>query len=147
MLCRRGNIRGTDIGAIRVSRTTSTVEVAAHVARGFAEATREPDPRDPRVLVTPLEGGPAPTHDDTPRQPRGFAPKPARDFAPRPARSRDFAAKPTRDFAPKPARPRDFQAKPAREVPSKPVQDVPPKRPSPRRRAVPPRSRNRSSRA
>jgi ATP-dependent RNA helicase DeaD len=148
MLCRRGNIRGTDIGAIRVSRTTSTVEVAAHVARGFAEATREPDPRDPRVLVTPLEGGPAPTHEDAPRPPRGFAPKPARDFAPRPARPRDFAAKPGRDFAPKPARPRDFEGKPARdftpkparprdfeakptrEVPSKPVQDVPPKRPS-----------------
>jgi ATP-dependent RNA helicase DeaD len=54
MLCRRGNIRGTDIGAIRVSRTSSTVDVAERVARSFAEATREPDPRDPRVVVAPL---------------------------------------------------------------------------------------------
>jgi ATP-dependent RNA helicase DeaD len=150
MLCRRGNIRGTDIGAIRVGRTTSTVEVAAHVARGFAEATREPDPRDPRVLVMALEGGQAPMREEAPRPARGFAPKPARDFvakpgrprdfaakpvrdfASKPARPRDFASKPARDFAPKPVRPRDFAAKPAREreQPSKPVDDVPPKRPS-----------------
>jgi ATP-dependent RNA helicase DeaD len=58
MLCRRGNIRGSDIGAIRVSRTSSMVDVAARVARSFAEATREPDPRDPRVLVTPLQSPP-----------------------------------------------------------------------------------------
>jgi len=58
MLCRRGNIRGSDIGAIRVSRTSSTVEVAASVARGFEEAAREPDPRDPRVEISPASGAP-----------------------------------------------------------------------------------------
>jgi ATP-dependent RNA helicase DeaD len=63
MLCRRGNIRGSDIGAIRVNRTTSTVEVAASVARGFAEATSEPDPRDPRVEVTPFSDGPGREHE------------------------------------------------------------------------------------
>jgi ATP-dependent RNA helicase DeaD len=58
MLCRRGNIRGSDIGAIRVSNTFSSVEVAASVAEAFAQATREPDPRDPRVHVTPFNGDP-----------------------------------------------------------------------------------------
>ena len=57
MLCRRGNIRGSDIGAIRVSRTSSTVEVAASVAGDFEQAAREPDPRDPRVEIAPLSGG------------------------------------------------------------------------------------------
>jgi ATP-dependent RNA helicase DeaD len=68
MLCRRGNIRGSDIGAIRVSRVSSTVDVAAHVARDFAQATREPDPRDPRVLITRLH--PAPTPRRPQREPQ-----------------------------------------------------------------------------
>jgi ATP-dependent RNA helicase DeaD len=58
MLCRRGNIRSADLGAIRVSRTSSTVDVAAGVARSFAQATREPDARDSRVLITPLQPAP-----------------------------------------------------------------------------------------
>ncbi len=54
MLCRRGQIRGSDIGAIHVDRMSSTVEVATRVARAFAAATRAPDPRDPRVRVSPV---------------------------------------------------------------------------------------------
>jgi ATP-dependent RNA helicase DeaD len=138
MLCRRGNVRGTDIGAIRVGATSSTVEVAAAVAQGFAESTREPDPRDPRVLVTPFSGVPVrepqseraeqrprahvpPSQHRAPRDlgddraapgPRAFAAKaPPRDFAAK-APPRDFAAKaPPRDFAPKPFV-RDFAKSP-----------------------------------
>jgi ATP-dependent RNA helicase DeaD len=51
MLCRRGGIRGTDIGAIRVAARFSVVEIAAAVASSFEQATREPDPRDPRVFI------------------------------------------------------------------------------------------------
>ena len=51
MLCRRGGIRGTDIGAIRVAPRFSVVEISADVAGSFELATREPDPRDPRVLI------------------------------------------------------------------------------------------------
>jgi ATP-dependent RNA helicase DeaD len=51
MLCRRGGIRGTDIGAIRVAPRFSVVEIAAEVANSFEQATREPDPRDPRVFI------------------------------------------------------------------------------------------------
>ncbi|HET9934567.1 MAG TPA: DEAD/DEAH box helicase [Polyangiaceae bacterium] len=54
MLCRRGQIKSSDIGAIRVARTSSTVEVAAAAAPRFFEATRRPDKRDSRVVVTPV---------------------------------------------------------------------------------------------
>jgi ATP-dependent RNA helicase DeaD len=152
MLCRRGNIRGSDIGAIRVNRTTSMVEVAASVASGFAESAREPDPRDPRVMIAPMSDGSANEQDHeqaerpAPQRPRAHVPpsqhrpsaqqrpqrgpspyqpgpKPMRDFAPKPAR--DFAPKPARDFAPKPAR--DFAPKPARDFAPKPVRDFAPK--------------------
>jgi len=152
MLCRRGNIRGSDIGAIRVNRTSSLVEVAASVARGFAESAREPDPRDPRVMISLLSDGPVNEPDEAPRpapqrprahvppsQHRGPAqqrplqpassppqhtgPRQTRDFAPRPGR--DFAPKAARDFAPKPAR--DFASKPARDLAPKAVRELPSK--------------------
>jgi ATP-dependent RNA helicase DeaD len=53
MLCRRGGIRSSDIGAIRVSRKFSSVEVAARVSEGFRHATRTPDRRDPNVSIIP----------------------------------------------------------------------------------------------
>ncbi|MBX3202810.1 MAG: DEAD/DEAH box helicase, partial [Labilithrix sp.] len=51
MMCRRGQITGRDIGAIRVGRTSSVIEVTNHVAESFERATAKPDPRDPRVHV------------------------------------------------------------------------------------------------
>jgi ATP-dependent RNA helicase DeaD len=139
MLCRRGNIRGSDIGAIRVNRTTSIVEVAASVASGFEEAASAPDPRDPRVMISSFSGGaePEPEHEheqaarpepqrprahvppsqhrppaqQRPEPARGFAGKAPRDFAPR--APRDFAGKAPRDFAPK--APRDFAPRAPRD--------------------------------
>jgi ATP-dependent RNA helicase DeaD len=149
MLCRRGNIRGSDIGAIRVNRTTSIVEVATAVAKGFGDSAREPDPRDPRVMIAPMSDGPGrePDHDSAsaqepeperaPQRPRAHVPpsqhrpprapvlhppgqRAPRDFAAsKPAR--DFADKPARDFADKPAR--DFADKPARDFAGKPARD------------------------
>ncbi len=66
MLCRRGDIRGSDIGAIEVSRFFSNVEVSARVAAAFARNTSEPDPRDPRVVVAPLREGRAPERQERP---------------------------------------------------------------------------------
>jgi ATP-dependent RNA helicase DeaD len=159
MLCRRGNIRGSDIGAIRVSRTSSTVEVAAHVAQGFAEATREPDPRDPRVLVSPLDGPPpaerepearerapraprelsrsaprdsatGPHREQAPRAPRDFAPRAPRDFAPR--APRDFAPRAPRDFAAKGKPAGDFAPRAPRDFGTRPPRDFAPKGRPPR---------------
>ena len=53
MACRRGGIKGSDVGAIRVTRTYSTIDVSSAAAPTFERATREPDPRDPRVKIRP----------------------------------------------------------------------------------------------
>jgi DbpA RNA binding domain len=118
MLCRRGNIRGSDIGAIRVTRTSSTVEVAGAVARGFAEAAREQDPRDPRVMITPLaEGRDSEPETEAPRpaaqRPRAHVP-PSEHRPPRAARSFDSPAPRPHAAAPRPA------AKPTAAAPSRP---------------------------
>ncbi len=151
MLCRRGNIRGSDIGAIRVNRTTSIVEVATAVAKGFEDSARAPDPRDPRVMIAPMSDGPGrePDQDSaqeaeperTPQRPRAHLP-PSQHRPPRapvlqpPGQRapRDFSAKPARDFGNKPARdfaaraPRDFAGKPPRDF-AKPARDFAAKAP------------------
>jgi ATP-dependent RNA helicase DeaD len=51
MVCRRGEVRGADVGNIRIARAFSTVEIAANVADAFAETVAKPDPRNPRVFI------------------------------------------------------------------------------------------------
>jgi ATP-dependent RNA helicase DeaD len=51
LVCRRGGVGGHEIGAIDVGPVFSTVHVASGAAEAFARAAREPDPRDPRVLI------------------------------------------------------------------------------------------------
>jgi ATP-dependent RNA helicase DeaD len=51
VVCRRGNIRGSDVGSIRVDDRQSFVDVAADVAPGFEAEAAKPDPRDPRVRI------------------------------------------------------------------------------------------------
>jgi ATP-dependent RNA helicase DeaD len=51
MLCRRGNVNGGDIGAIRIARSFSVVNVAKDVADAFERSAREPDERNPRVTI------------------------------------------------------------------------------------------------
>jgi ATP-dependent RNA helicase DeaD len=64
MVCRRGGIRGSDVGAIQVERAYSTVDVAAAAAGAFAIAAREPDPRDPRVVIHPAGEAQPPRDED-----------------------------------------------------------------------------------
>jgi ATP-dependent RNA helicase DeaD len=51
VVCRRGEIRGRDVGAIRVEPTYAIVDVASEVAEGFARAAALPDPREPNVTI------------------------------------------------------------------------------------------------
>jgi ATP-dependent RNA helicase DeaD len=53
ILCRRGRIRGADVGAIRVDADHSIVEVQGAVAEAFAVNAARPDPRDPRLHIRP----------------------------------------------------------------------------------------------
>ncbi len=55
IVCRRGGIRGSDVGAIDVQRSFSVVHVAREVAASFAEEAKRPDPRDPRVRIAPFD--------------------------------------------------------------------------------------------
>ncbi|MBK7949241.1 MAG: DEAD/DEAH box helicase [Deltaproteobacteria bacterium] len=50
-VCRRGGITSDQIGAIRVFAKNSIVEVANEVAEAFEARTREPDERDPGILI------------------------------------------------------------------------------------------------
>jgi ATP-dependent RNA helicase DeaD len=75
VVCRRGAIRGSDVGSIRVSPSHSTVDVAAHAADAFAVAAGAPDPRDPAIVFR-REGAPGrapmtvpPPAQDTPPSP------------------------------------------------------------------------------
>jgi ATP-dependent RNA helicase DeaD len=59
MLCKRGGVRGRDIGAIAIEPNFSFVDVALEVAPRFAEAAAKPDRRDPHVRISP-DRGPTP---------------------------------------------------------------------------------------
>jgi len=79
MLCKRGGVRGKDIGAITVEENFSLVDVASAVASGFAQAVAKPDPREPRVRVRP-DRGPALHHQ---REPSPAPRPPVSDAQPR----------------------------------------------------------------
>ncbi len=59
MTCRRGNIRGSDVGAIRIESGYSLVEVARPLADAFEAAVGPPDPRNPKVRMTRVDGASA----------------------------------------------------------------------------------------
>ena len=95
MLCRRGNIRGSDIGSIELRPNFSLVEVATRVAADFERATRRSDPRDPGVFV---RREPNPLNRDGSRPPARDRSSSGRTFQPsrRSAPSSSLSAKPTR---------------------------------------------------
>jgi ATP-dependent RNA helicase DeaD len=57
--CRRGNIRGSDVGAIRVEAAYSLLDVARGVAASFEAQAGRPDPRDPRVRILRADAEPS----------------------------------------------------------------------------------------
>jgi hypothetical protein len=73
VVCRRGDIRGRDVGNIRVERNYAIVEVANAVADHFATEAAKPDPRDPRVTVR--------AYDPDAARPQHAAGKPGNPFA------------------------------------------------------------------
>jgi ATP-dependent RNA helicase DeaD len=100
--CRRGNIKGSDVGAIRVEAGCSFVDVARSVAETFEREAGRPDPRDPRVQITRADGAPAPAptqHAPSPSAPKPPAPKPPAPTPPAPSKP---AAPPTRQAPPAP---------------------------------------------
>ncbi len=74
LVCRRGQVRGSDVGAINVGPTSSTVEIAAAAAEHFAAAVRAPDPRDGHVRISPLARAFGPPGAEPPRSTRHVRP-------------------------------------------------------------------------
>lgn len=72
MLCRRGGIESRDVGAIRVGRVASTVEIAADAADQFAQAAGQVDMRDPRIVIRPASFGAPPSPDRRGSEPPPF---------------------------------------------------------------------------
>jgi len=49
IVCRRGNITSSDVGAINIGSHSSMVEVSSKLAPAFSRSASRPDPRDPRI--------------------------------------------------------------------------------------------------
>jgi ATP-dependent RNA helicase DeaD len=56
-VCRRGQIRGNQVGTIEIGYDDSTIDVAANVADGFERSVRRPDARDPKLRIDRVRGG------------------------------------------------------------------------------------------
>jgi ATP-dependent RNA helicase DeaD len=55
LLCRRGGISKREIGKIQILQRETRVEIAAEASERFAEAVRQPDPKDRNIHIEPLE--------------------------------------------------------------------------------------------
>ncbi len=93
-VCRRGGLASHQVGSIQIDAKSSTVDVAADVARDFESRTRRPDKRDPGIVIQRAEGpqgeaglrGSAsggPRSEGGPRPPAGPARDPRRPGAKR----------------------------------------------------------------
>jgi ATP-dependent RNA helicase DeaD len=105
MICRRGGIDKTDIGAIRVMDTTTEFEISARAAESFAVKIRRPDKED-NIRIEALPEGPqsvAPAEARPHPREREAAPhRPREERVPRPH------GKPWQD-KPRDAKPQDVK--------------------------------------
>ena len=103
--CRRGNIRGSDVGAIRVEDSQSFIDVARDVADAFEAEAARPDPRDPRVRITRADSTSRPTPSETkrhrPEGPRRHETRPRHDARPRHEAAPRHEAPPRREASPR----------------------------------------------
>ena len=110
MICRRGGIDKHDIGAIKISETTTEFEIAERVVASFAANIRRPDKED-NIRIEPLgdaQSGQVASdkRSHAPRRDTGEADHGARHSAHSPGKPRDEAAprqrsKPFREDKPK----------------------------------------------
>jgi ATP-dependent RNA helicase DeaD len=75
--CRRGDIKGSDVGAIRIEANYSLIDVARTVADRFETAAAMPDSRNPRLQIHRAHGPAQPPPRPVP-PPRAERPSRAR---------------------------------------------------------------------
>lgn len=118
MICRRGGIDKTDIGAIRVMDTTTEFEISARAAESFAAMIRRPDKED-NIRIEALPDGPQaqPAAETRPHA------REREERAPRP-HSKPWQDKP-RDDKPRDDKPRDDKPWSNKPRDGKPYDDRP----------------------
>lgn len=106
LLCRRGHVSRTEIGAIRIAANETLFEVAGHLAARFAEAVRRTAGGDDEVEIVPADGGPREQSRQNRRDNAGGGGAPGgprqgrpsyegrRDGDERPGQSRGYSPKP-----------------------------------------------------
>ncbi|WP_315784702.1 MULTISPECIES: DEAD/DEAH box helicase [unclassified Bradyrhizobium] len=109
MICRRGGIDKQDIGAIKISDTTTEFEIAARVADSFAANIRRPDKED-TIRIEPL--GAAPVGQPAAEKVRPQKPPPRR-------KAEEGAYHPLHRDEPRERAEERPRGKPHREAPSK----------------------------
>jgi ATP-dependent RNA helicase DeaD len=63
VICRRGGITKSEIGAIRILDNETQFEVAGHAAERFAAEVRKPDTKDPNIRFATLNENVTPAPD------------------------------------------------------------------------------------
>jgi len=111
MICRRGGIDKSDIGAIRIMDTTTEFEISARAAESFAVKIRRPDKED-NIRIEALPEGPqgaAPAAEKRPHTPR-------RDEAPHDRSREERAPRPHgKPWTDKPRDGKPYEGKPRGE--------------------------------
>ena len=121
LLCRRGHITRTEVGAIRIAASETRFAIPRAMATRFAEAVKRTagDEGEGEVMIERAEGPPGPTD----RGDRGAHARPQPRPAPRPGPPPRRTSQPstrTRSAAPASARPNRPNAKPYRGKPKGP---------------------------
>ena len=118
MICRRGGIDKTDIGAIRVMDTSSEFEISARAAESFAVMVRRPDKED-NIRIEALPDGPQGEATSEKRPPA----REREERAPRP-HGKPWQDKPRQD-KPRQDKPRDEKPRGEKPPYEKPREDKP----------------------
>ena len=79
-ICRRGDIRGNQVGAIDIGGGESTFEVAEAVAGRFEKLVSKVDPRDPKLRIVRAGAAGGPDRGREKPRPSG---RPKRRFIPK----------------------------------------------------------------
>ncbi|MEO6951694.1 MAG: DEAD/DEAH box helicase [Polyangia bacterium] len=115
LVCKRGAITRREIGAIRVTRDKTFVEISGAAATEFAASAAERDPRAPTVTITRSEGSmPARTYGDASKGGKPTGPR-RTDGPPRPMPARlraDASAHPNAPYPSAAPRATSSDAKP-----------------------------------
>ncbi|MAI77646.1 MAG: helicase [Deltaproteobacteria bacterium] len=81
-VCRRGDIKSKDVGAIRIGPQSSTFEISSSLSRGFERQVSRPDERDPELKIKRDASERRPSRKPAAETSRGSL---ARRTAPKPA--------------------------------------------------------------